>query len=242
MIRKTALIILALVILVVFISGAIAFTQPSWILMLLDRRSPNVLYSVETNDHAVALTIDDGPNPQTTPLILDALRENGARATFFLISTNVPGNEALVRRIVEEGHEIANHLTSEKPSILHSVAEFEAELVEAHEVLVQFSPVRWFRPGSGLYNNAMLSTLEKYDYQCALGSIYPFDAEVPSSQFATRYVLWRVKPGAIIVLHDNGGRGERTAETLSTILPELKEQGFRITTLSELVEGGGVGD
>ena len=210
--------------------------------MFLESRSPKVLYSVDTSDQVVALTIDDGPNPQTTPLILDTLRENGARATFFLISTNVRGNEALVRRIVKEGHEVANHLTSEKPSILHAATDFEAELVEAHEVLSQFSPVRWFRPGSGLYNNAMLATLEKYDYQCALGSIYPFDAEFPSSQFASRYVLWRVKPGAIIVLHDNGGRGERTAETLRTILPELKEQGFRITTLSELVEGEEPGD
>ena len=88
----------------------------------------------------------------------------------------------------------------------------------------------------------MLETLEKYEYQCALGSIYPFDDKVPSSKFASRYVLWRVKPGAIIVLHDNGLRGERTAETLRSILPELKEQGFRITTLSELVEGEEPGD
>jgi len=242
MIRRTALIILALVILVVFTSGAIAFSQPKWIIMFLENRSPKVLYSIETSDHVVALTIDDGPNPQTTPLILDALKEHGAHATFFLISTNVRGNEALVRRIIEEGHEIANHLTSEKPSILLSAVDFEAELVEAHEVLSQFSPVRWFRPGSGWYNNAMLATLQKHDYQCALGSIYPFDDKVPSSKFASRYVLWRVKPGAIIVLHDNGLRGERTAETLKSILPELKEQGFRITTLSGLVEGEEPGD
>lgn len=205
--------------------------------MFLENRSSKVLYSIETSDQVVALTIDDGPNPHTTPLILDVLRENGARATFFLISTNVQGNESLVQRIVDEGHEIANHLTSEKPSILLSAVDFEAELVEAHEVLSKFSPVRWFRPGSGWYNNAMLATLQKHDYQCALGSIYPFDDKVPSSKFASRYVLWRVKPGAIIVLHDNGLRGERTAETLKSILPELKEQGFRITTLSELVEG-----
>jgi peptidoglycan/xylan/chitin deacetylase (PgdA/CDA1 family) len=234
--KKTALLILALLIFVLLSSGAIAFTQPSWALMFLERRSPNVLYSIETREPVVALTIDDGPHSITTPAILDELRANDAKATFFLISENIDGNESLVQQIIDEGHEIGNHLTSERPSILYSQAEFESQLIEAHEALSQYSPIRWFRPGSGWYNNAMLSTLAKHDYQCVLGSVYPFDAEVPSSQFATRYILWRVKPGAIIVLHDKDGRGQRTAETLRTILPELKEQGFRITTLSELAD------
>jgi peptidoglycan/xylan/chitin deacetylase (PgdA/CDA1 family) len=238
--KRAALLTLALLIIVLFSSVAIAFTQPSWVLMFLERRSPNVLYSVETREPVVALTIDDGPHSITTPAILHELRKHGAKATFFLISENIDGNESLVQQIIDEGHEIGNHLTSEKPSILYSQSEFESQLIEAHQALSQYSHLRWFRPGSGWYNNAMLSTLKKHDYRCALGSIYPFDAEVPSSQFATRYILWRVKPGAIIVLHDKDGRGQRTAATLRTILPELKEQGFRVTTLSELVENEGL--
>jgi peptidoglycan/xylan/chitin deacetylase (PgdA/CDA1 family) len=235
MIKRAALIIFAVSIFILSSTAVIAFAQPSWVFMFLERRSSDVLYSIETQDPIVALTIDDGPDPTTTPTILEVLEEHDAQATFFLISRNIEGNEDLVQRIVDEGHEIGNHLTSERPSILYSSTEFEAELIEAHEALSRFSQLRWFRPGSGWYNNAMLDILAKYGYQCALGSVYPFDAEVPSSQFASRYVLWRVSPGAIILLHDNDGRGQRTAETLSMILPELKAQGIRVTTLSELV-------
>lgn len=233
--RQIKRLIPALVAIVALSVSLITFLQPSWALMFLEKRSPNVIYSVDTEEAVIALTIDDGPDPNTTLEILKVLKENNAKATFFLLSDNVVGNEGLVTSILEDGHEIGNHLTSQRPSILYSKSDFESQLLQAHEALSQFSSLRWFRPGSGWYNNAMLSTLEKHDYQCVLGSVYPFDAAVPSSQFASMYVMWRVKPGAIIVLHDSDGRGERTVETLGTILPELVEQGFRITTLSELV-------
>ena len=209
--------------------------RPHWIVATLARRSPQVVYFVETQERAVALTIDDGPDPVTTARILDLLRRHGAHATFFLIAGRVPGNEEVVARMVAEGHEIANHMMADRPSILLSPAEFERELMEAHRILSPFGPVRWFRPGSGWYNDAMLSVLREHGYRCALGSVYPFDPQIPSAWFATRYVLWNVHPGDVIVLHDRGGRGERTIAALTGILTELGRRGFRVVTLSELV-------
>jgi len=81
----------------------------------------------------------------------------------------------------------------------------------------------------------MLSIVHKHGYKCALGSVYPLDPQIPFSWITTRYVLWKVKPGSIIVLHDVGKRGERTAVSLGKILPELNRRGFRVVTLSELV-------
>ncbi|HIE37590.1 MAG TPA: peptidoglycan-N-acetylglucosamine deacetylase [Anaerolineales bacterium] len=211
------------------------FLRPGWIVAALAKAFPDVVYFVETREPVVALTIDDGPDAVATARILSVLRRYDARATFFLISGYIPGNEAVVARIVEEGHEIANHLTADRPSILLEPAEFERELVEAHEILSGFSDVRWFRPGSGWYNRAMLSTLQEHGYRCVLGSVYPFDPQIPSAWFAAHYVLWNVRPGAVIVLHDRGGRGERTAVALATILAELDRRGFRVVTLSELV-------
>ena len=80
----------------------------------------------------------------------------------------------------------------------------------------------------------MLSILSKHGYRCALGSVYPFDAKIGFSGFAARHVLWNVRPGSIIILHDHGARGKRTASTLATILPELDAEGFRIVPLSKL--------
>jgi peptidoglycan/xylan/chitin deacetylase (PgdA/CDA1 family) len=219
----------------VIIAGGVFLFRPEWIVACLANRSPNVVYWAETDELTVALTIDDGPDPVTSPKILDVLQLHNSRATFFLITSRIPGNEDIVTRAVQENHEVGNHLTTDAPSILLDASEFEQRLSESHRVLSRFATVRWFRPGSGWYSSAMLSILERHGYRCALGSVYPFDPQIPSAWFAERYVLRNVRPGSIIVLHDHGERGERTAATLAKLLPELNRRGFRVVTLSELV-------
>lgn len=221
------------------VTGSVFVFRPEWIVVLLARRSPQVVYFVETEEPVVALTIDDGPDPATTPRILDLLKQHDARATFFLITSRIPGNEDLVARTVEEHHELGNHLTTDRPSILLDAGEFERQLLESHDMLSQFTEVLWFRPGSAWYSAQMLSILDKHGYRCALGSVYPFDPQIPSSWFAAHYVLRNVRAGSIIVLHDYGARAERTAAALATILPELRRRGFQVVTLSELLHSHG---
>jgi len=220
----------------ILVVSTLALLQPDWIIAILAKRSPKVVYFVETEEPVVALTIDDGPDAVATPKILEVLERHDAHATFFLVTSRIPGNEDVVLRIVEENHELANHLTTDEPSIGLAPSEFERQLLASHAVLARFSAVRWFRPGSGWYNAAMLATLHKHGYRCALGSVYPFDPQLPSPWFATHYILSNVQPGSIIVLHDHGARGERTALALATILPELDRRGFRVVTLSELLD------
>ena len=223
--------------LLTFSAFGAATMSPSWVVGGLSRVSPEVLYFVDTDRPAIALTIDDGPDPATTPEILDVLDRHGARATFFIITARVSGNEELMRRIVAEGHEIANHHATQLPSIMLPADRFERELISAHEILAAYAPQRWFRPGSGFFDAEMLETLERHGYATALGSVYPLDAQIPSTSFAERHILANVHPGSIVVLHDVGGRGIRTAETLRAILPELAARGIDVLTLSELVDG-----
>lgn len=208
--------------------------QPGWVVQMLASYWPNVLYAVDTQQPVVALTIDDGPDPVTTPKILELLAEHKARATFFVIGDRIAGNEALVNRVIAENHELGNHMMADEPSVQLSPAEFEQRMLAADEILSEFAEIRWFRPGSGWYNRQMLSTLEKYGYQTALGSVYPFDPHIPSAWFAVQNVLWNVQPGSIIILHDTGERGQRTLATLEAILPELSRQGYQVVTLSDL--------
>jgi peptidoglycan/xylan/chitin deacetylase (PgdA/CDA1 family) len=183
----------------------------------------------------IALTIDDGPDSAGTPLILAQLQRHQARATFFLISSRVAGREPLVHQLVRAGHELGNHLTRDEPSIRLQPAEFERALLEAHGVLAPFGPVRWARPGSGWYSRAMIAIMRRHQYRCALGSVYPFDAALPSATFAARYILRNARPGAVVILHDGGSRGRRTAMVLDKVLPELRRRGYQVVTLSELV-------
>lgn len=214
--------------------GLLLARQPEWLVDRLAAAFPGCLYRVPTGERVVALTLDDGPDEVTTPLILAELERHGARATFFLIGERVRGREPLVRRVVERGHELGNHLMRDRPAILLDPEELKRDLRESHALLARHAPVHWARPGSGWYSGTTIEAMFLQGYRCAMGSVYPYDATIPSSAFASRHILRNVRPGAIIVLHDGGPRGRRTARTLRTVLPELRRRGYRVVTLSEM--------
>ncbi len=245
---KLWLVFYSLIIVFLFILS-ILFYQPRWLLNIIVKVAPGVHYFSETTNKIVAVTIDDGPNTITTQKILETLAENDAKVTFFLISERIENNEGIVEKIINQGHEIGNHTVRDEKSIFLSREKFEKEFLTADETLNQFlldksSKVTWFRPGGGWYNSQMLETVKKYNYQTALGSIFPYDTNIPSSEFASYHILSNLRPGAIIVLHDSGRDGEsgdwgeRTNITLKKILPEIKKRGYRTVTLSEMFLGG----
>jgi peptidoglycan/xylan/chitin deacetylase (PgdA/CDA1 family) len=210
------------------------WTAPRWLVPLLPVRFPGCIYAVETTAPAVALTIDDGPDSSTTSDVLRELEDHDAHATFFLISGNVANNDSLVAGLINGGHEIGNHLTRDESSISLSPHAFDSALVIAGRILSRYGRVRWARPGGGRYNQRVVATMRHRGYRCALGSVYPYDAEIPSSRFSSAFVLAHARPGAIIILHDRGARGRRTVAALHRLLPELRRRGLRVVTLSEL--------
>jgi len=216
------------------IAGAIVWTTPNWLLDTIAEQYPGCIYRVPTRKPIVALTLDDGPDSASTPVILAELRKHGARATFFVISERVRGQEALVRSIVAAGHELGNHFSHQRPSIRLSAQEFEQDLLRTHQLLTQFTQPLWARPASGWYTEAMVEAMTRHGYRCALGSVYPFDAAISSTSWATKYILRNVEPGSIVILHEGGARGKRTAHVLTTILPTLRQRGYRVIPLSEL--------
>jgi peptidoglycan/xylan/chitin deacetylase (PgdA/CDA1 family) len=216
-------------------AGAIVWNTPDWVLDAIAERYPGCVYRAPTRERVLALTLDDGPDSVSTPLILAELRRHGARATFFLISGRMRGQEPLVRSILAAGHELGNHFTHQGPSIRLSPQEFEEDLLRAQRDLTQFSRPAWARPASGWYTQQMVDVMRRHGYRCALGSIYPFDATIPSVSWSTRYILHNARPGAIVVLHDGGGRGLRTAQVLAAVLPELRKRGYQIVSLHDLL-------
>jgi len=219
---------------IVVLAAMALWTAPRWLVPRLAARAPRCLYAVATRERMVALTLDDGPDPVHTPSILRLLHDHGARATFFMISGNATGAQAVVAAVAARGHELGNHLTRDEPSIRLPLGRFAAAVREAGRVLGHFGPVRWVRPGSGWYNRAMLDVIEREGYRCALGSVYPYDAHVPSVRLAAAYILANARPGAVIVLHEGGARGRRTVAVLERVLPALRARGYRVVTLSEL--------
>ncbi len=212
----------------------LAFSQPRFVLRLLQRLNPRVLFFVDTTQRLAALTFDDGPHPTVTPRILDVLAEHRAHATFFLIAGRIAGNEELVRRLVREGHELGNHQMSETPSIRLSSAAFEQQLLRAHSRISAFGALRWFRPGSGWFSHRMLDQIEHYGYQCVLGSAYLEDT-LRWVKYLAWHILLNTRPGSIIILHDGNLGRQRTVSVLRQLLPALQRRGYQVVTVSTLV-------
>ena len=211
-----------------------ALIRPGPVVRWLSRRFPDVLFEQANAGPLVALTFDDSPHPTLTPRILDVLAEHEAHATFFMIGEHVAGNEEVVRRLVDEGHELGNHMMSDAPSARLPAAEFERELLQTHELLSRFGPVRWFRPGHGWFNRRMLDQIHRHGYRCAMASAYALEFLPVPAPYAAQHIMLGVRAGGVIILHDGAADRERTVAVLWRILPALRRRGYRVVTLSEL--------
>jgi peptidoglycan/xylan/chitin deacetylase (PgdA/CDA1 family) len=112
--------------------------------------------------------------------------------------------------------------------------ELQQAFVKAAVTLEAHGTVRWFRPGSGLYNEQMRALAKHHGYRIALASVPPIDIVLADATRMAALVDWMVKPGSVVVLHDVGERGRRTVETLEILLPRLQGRGLAVTSLHEL--------
>jgi peptidoglycan/xylan/chitin deacetylase (PgdA/CDA1 family) len=127
-------------------------------------------------------------------------------------------------------------MMADEPSIQLSPQEFRSNFREMDAILRGFGGSRYFRPGSGWYNDRMIREAARLGYTLVLGSVYPFDAQLPYPALAERYILQKSVPGSILILHDGPERGLRTADVLRRVLPELRLRGLQVVTVSELLE------
>lgn len=215
-------------------AGCSRQAEPRWLVRALPGSYPGVVYFVPTGLCAVALTIDDGPDPATTPAILDVLQAHDVTATFFLLSDAVPANDALIRRMLREGHEIGNHMTADEVTVDLDDAELERKFQRAAGVLGRYTDVQWFRAGSGFYDDRVLSLTRAHGYRIAMASVFPIDTLVADPARVAAFDAAMVQAGSVIVLHDRGERGERTVRTLELLLPRLAGRGYQVMSLGAL--------
>lgn len=196
---------------------------------------PTVCCSRETDEPVVALTFDDGPHPELTDGILDVLARHDARATFFLIGERVVGNEVVVKRIVEDGHELGDHLMHDEASILLSRDRFRHDLTEMRDLLAAYQKVSWWRPGSGWTTRAMVRDAHALGMRCVLGTVAITDGPPPEpGSWREERLLAQVSAGSVVVLHEGTDDRRDVVATTDWLLTRLAERGLRSVTLSEL--------
>lgn len=199
----------------------------------------DVLRSVPAAGKCIALTFDDGPTPLTQEY-LKALREAGVHSTFFILGCQVKRYPGLVAKIAADGHEIANHSYSHSNYKRLTLTQAEQDLIYDNSLIAGEVPVRisYFRPPGGNINAAEVRMAEQHGLRTVLWSIDPRDWEPGSTPGRiVSKVLTGLKPGAIVVLHDGK---KQTLAALPVLIRRLKEEGWQLVTVSQLLAGAGV--
>lgn len=217
-----------------------ARSQPPVVARVLARQSM-VRVAVPTTSRAIAITLDDGPHARLTPEILAVLQRHGARATFFLLGSGVASNPTVAAAVADAGHEIGNHGWLDRPTVLLDRHTFRRDLRRTAAVILAASgqTPRFVRPGSGWFRPVHLREIRDAGCELALGSVAVLDLRVRDVDREARFVVDRLQPGAVVVLHE--GRTDRAAVVplLDRLLTSAQERGFRALTLSELVRDAG---
>ena len=195
-------------------------------------RAPGTYYKANTQEKVVALTFDDGPDPIDTPSVLDILKEKEVRATFFVLGEAAQSNPILLKRIVLEGHEIGNHSFKHDYQQRHLVEEMNQ--TDQAVFAATGTHTYFYRPPGGFVSQNQLDTIKKNGHIVALWSVDSKDWRNPGVKQIVDNVMRNVFPGAIILMHDGGYQRTQTVKALGPIIVALRDQGYRLVTLSEL--------
>jgi len=196
------------------------------------------IYRIKTNKKVVALTFDDGPDPRFTLPILDTLKEYQTPATIFMVGNNVKTYPDIVKRVLQEGHEIRNHTMThpELPDLTQEQA--NAEIESCSQVIAKTTgkqPI-YFRPPKGLSNDYVGKDAASLGMRQIFWSVTIENSSAPTPQAMAERVLNKVEPGNIILLHDGRLDRTKTVKALPLLLKGLKERGYQVISLSEMLQ------
>lgn len=178
----------------------------------------------------VALTFDDGPNPEYTERILNVLQENYSKATFFVVGTNAEKYPDILKMVASAGNEIGNHTFNHSNLTELSSADVEEQIDKVNRAVKKATGENptVIRPPFGAYDDNLLNQLE---VPVVLWDLDTEDWDSRNAQMVVDNVLSKVKDGDIILMHDIY---ESTAEAVEVLVPKLKEQGFLVVTVSDM--------
>lgn len=225
-------------------AGATAFLGVGSLAWAVGGRSssvfgPSVHHGV-TDRRSIALTFDDGPS-ESTPEVLETLREFKALATFFCCGTNVRRLPEVAREVVSAGHEIGNHADSHARLFLRTPAFVEQEMRKAQETISEVTgvaPVLFRAPFGGRWFG-MRAVQRELGLTGVMWTVIAFDWMLPANAIVRRLLRY-ARNGAIFCLHDGRDTKVRpdvrpTVDAVRRLMPELAARGFRFETVSQIL-------
>jgi len=183
----------------------------------------------------VAMTFDDGPHAQNTPRLLDMLKERNIKATFFVVGECAQEYPAIMKRIVAEGHEVANHSWSHPQLSRMGEGAVTEQLQKTHDAIVNSTGVvpKLMRPPYGAFTaNQRAWANSKWGYKIILWDVDPLDWKIRNADHVKSEILRHTVPGSIILSHDIH---KTTVDAMPDTLDGLTGRGFKFVTVSELL-------
>jgi peptidoglycan-N-acetylglucosamine deacetylase len=194
---------------------------------------------LKANEKVIALTFDDGPGPKNTVQILEILKKNNIKATFFMVGQMVEYFPKVAQQVAADGHVIGNH-TWHHWYFQMDAATAASEIDRTADIIYKTTGKKTtlFRPPGGFLNNGLVQYARNEKYAVMMWSEQSGDAERRSPQvpMLVKNVLKYAKPGAIVLMHDGGGNRSRSVKALPEMIAGLKAQGYRFVTIPQLLE------
>ena len=225
------------------VAGAVP-TNPSALKQWVRRRASVIGSVTETTSRSLVLTFDDGPDPAQTPLVLEALRENAATATFFVLLTRSVRHTALLREVQAAGHEIALHGPDHRPLTSFSHREAVSRTLRARGDLEDLvgERVRWFRPPYGSQSPSTWLAARRAGLYPVLWSGTTWDWKDVTPEARMDKALEGGREGGILLAHDGFAGSEDgvddgpppledRAALITQLLPRLSERGVCAVSL-----------
>ncbi len=192
--------------------------------------------NMEEQKKLIALTFDDGPNPLTTPVLLDGLAQRDVKATFFMLGMCIEKNIDIVKRMYNEGHGIGNHSYGHKKLTSLDEMGIKEQYNRPNEILNSIinTDSTLFRPPYGSVNDCVKSIV---DVPIILWDIDPYDWKYKDADVISEHIINKAEDGDIILLHDIYST---SVEAAFKVIDALKEKGFKFVTVDELIRRNNV--
>ena len=194
------------------------------------------IYSVETPEKKVAISFDAAWGADDTDTLLQILKDNDVLSTFFLCGTWIDKHPEDVRKIANAGHDIANHGNSHAHGAKLSLEQNKKEIKDCHDKIKSVTGIEanLFRPPYGEYNNTVITAAEELNYYVVQWDIDSHDWMAKGIDYEVNRVLnhKNLKNGSIVLFHNDA---KFTPQTLDTIIKGLKEKGYEIVPVSQLI-------
>jgi peptidoglycan/xylan/chitin deacetylase (PgdA/CDA1 family) len=202
---------------------------------LVQKLLPGLHFKGPAAGKVLYLTFDDGPVPGLCHWILQCLDQYDAKACFFLVGENVVRNPELVQEILAAGHSIGNHSQHHRNGFQTKTSDYIQDVHHCRESLQAYLPQgekQLFRPPYGKIKPAQVRQLRKAGFEIVMWDVLSKDYDPKlSAEQITRNVLDNVRPGSILVFHDNLKAEAGLRKALPVILKQLQQQGFEFQAL-----------